>query len=612
MSAPSRRPPHAPPLDGYRLIGTEGTAALIDGDAVIDWWCHPHLDSPPQLWTLLDEHGGTARWWNATGSRSVGLPAGPSARTAVNIDGEVLSCWDSLLRIDGEPAIVRLIRSTTRVLGVTHELRAGGFDGSPATITVHSTGASPPHTVGASTFTSLEVAPDRWEAVVLARPGSLAHPLDVVRLRAAVHAAEARAEELADAAIVVTAHRDRVATGLLVLDACTDPGTGAVVAAPTTSVPEARGADRQFDYRYAWIRDASIAAAVAALVGRTDVVRSHLHWITDRCLSCEGIPTPVTRASGDPVPDEVEVDDVAGWGGSTPVRTGNAAKDQVQIDGAGAIAEAVWTLVTTGSGLARAAYRGVAVVADHVADLGPVPTGGMWELREPVDVASADIGRWLLLDRARRLSRVHQPLATRRRRRWREAEEAARGRVLSNLLPTGATPLVYGRPHADAAGLLLVIYRLLDRDDPVAHRVVDGTIQELGRGHPLTSILRYPNEVDDGFEGAVGAFVPACWWAVSALAQLGRVADAHDLADELCKALPALQPEILDGEALGNLPLVWSHAEATRALYLLRAAGIRARWGSAGLALWRAGRVVGGLVQRRGRTERSQKPRNPA
>jgi GH15 family glucan-1,4-alpha-glucosidase len=118
--------------------------------------------------------------------------------------------------------------------------------------------------------------------------------------------------------------------------------------------------------------------------------------------------------------------------------------------------------------------------------------------------------------------------------------------------------------------------------------------------------------VDDGFDGAVGAFVPACWWAVSALAQLGRVTEAHGLADELCRALPGLQPEILGTEPLGNLPLVWSHAEATRALYLLRAADIRARWGSAGLGLWRATRMARSLVQRSGRTERSQKARKPA
>ena len=579
----------APPLGDHRLLGAEGAVALLDRDGVIDWWCTPALDDPPQLWSLLDPAGGTARWWNAVGVRTIGPEAGPAARTVLNVDGELVACWDALVRLDGQPAIVRLVRSTTAPVGLTHELRAGGFDGAPATVTVQSTGTSPPHHVDGSTFASVEATPDGWEAVVIGRPDVVGGPIDPQALAALVRAAERRSAELASAADVITAHRNRVEVGLAVLDACTDARTGAVVAAPTTSVPEVPGADRQFDYRYAWLRDSSLAASVAALVGRLDVTLRHLDWLVQRCLACEGVPVPMTRTNGDPVPDEREVPGVAGWAGSRPVRVGNDATEQVQLDGPGFIADALWTLVTSGGLLHRAGYRAVAAVAD-VIDGAPGRSGGVWELRRPADLANADVGRWLLADRCRRLSRVHEPWAWRRRRRWHRVERDARRRVLGGLRPSGAMPLVYGEPAVDGAGLLLVALGLLRGDD--AHRLVDGTLRELGVGDPIEAVRRYTPGIDDGFEGIEGAFVPVSWWAVSALARLGRTRQAHELADRLCQALPGLQPEVLDdGEALGNTPLVWSHAEAARALYLLRSGDVRRRTGPVGLALFRLARI---------------------
>jgi hypothetical protein len=584
-------PVTAPPIGGHRLLGADGTAALLDPDGVVDWWCHPGLDDAPQLWSLLDPAGGTARWWNAVGVRRIGPPAGPTARTVVDVDGELLACWDGLLRIDDQPTLVRLVRSTTKPLGITHELRARGFGGSRATITARSSGSAPPHHVSDSTSTSLEARPDRWEAVVVGRPDVVARAVDVDALVAALEATERRTRELTEAAHVVRAHRDRVEVGLAVVDACTDARTGAVIAAPTTSLPEVPGADRQFDYRYAWLRDASLAAGVAAMVGRLDITQRHLDWLVERCLACEGIPAPVTRTDGEPVPDEVEVPDVAGWGGSRPVRVGNAARDQVQVDGPGEIAEALWTLAACGGRRHPGAYRAVAAIADRLADEGPGPSGGIWELRDPADVANADVGRWLLADRCLRLSRLHQPLAWRRRRRWRRVERDARRRVLGGLLPSGAMPLVYGREEADGAGLLLVAVGLLH--GATAHQLVDGTLAELGVGTPVRAVRRYPAGTPDGFRGAEGAFVPVSWWAVSALARLGRVEEAQDLAERLCRALPGLQPEVLDGEeALGNTPLVWSHAEAMRALFLLRRAEVRARWRTPGMVAWQGARAV--------------------
>jgi hypothetical protein len=602
---------HAPALGRHRLLGAAGVAALVDDHAVIDWWCPARLDAEPQLWSLLDAAGGCARWWNSVGLRTLGGPVGVCARTTLNIDGEVVSAWDAVAHLDRHPVIVRFVRPTTRQLGVTHELRAGGFLTPAARLAVRASAGDPPHHVDGSTFVSLETRPYRWEAVVLGPPGALLRPIDVDELRAAVDEGERRADALTRVSSVVTAHRDRVSQSLLVLDACTQPETGAVVAAPTTSLPEARGGDRQFDYRFAWLRDASLAASVAALVGHPRSTARHVDWLVDHCVACEGLPSPVTDLAGGEVPEEQVVDHVAGWGGARPVRVGNAAKDQVQLDALGLVAEAVWILFSATGRLRPAGCRVVADLADLVVEQPAGPTHGIWEHRVARDFASADIGRWLLLDRAVRLGRVHRPWAWRRRRRWKRGASAARDRVLGGLLPSGALPLVHGEPDADATGLLAVVLGLVGRDDPVAHRIVDGTLAELGIGDPVTGVRRYPTESDDGFRGVVGAFVPVSWWAVGALAQLGRREEATELADHLCRSLPGLQPEVLDdGEALGNLPMVWSHAEAARALYLLRVADVRARVGRAGLVVWRAWRLVS--AQRSGRTERSHQSRKPA
>ena len=133
-------------------------------------------------------------------------------------------------------------------------------------------------------------------------------------------------------------------------------------------------------------------------------------------------------------------------------------------------------------------------------------------------MVSADIGRWLALDRALRLARRHKPLV-RHRRAWKKARAAARDRVLGALRPDGTLPQTYGADRIDASALLLVMFGLLPAHDPRAARLVDATVRALGSG-PL--LYRYPPDGADGFSPGEAPFVPASWWTVTALAVLGR------------------------------------------------------------------------------------------
>ncbi len=274
------------------------------------------------------------------------------------------------------------------------------------------------------------------------------------------------------------------------------------------------------------------------------------------------------------------------------MRVGNAARDQLQYDALGLLVEAVSLYLQEGGRCTDEVWELVRGVADQLsADGLERRTSGIWELREPVDLVSADIGIWLALDRAVWIARGWRP--THRRTHWKRARRAARDRVVAALQDDGGLPQAYGGPRdADASALMAVVFRMFDRRDPRASRLVDATLARLDAAPFL---YRYEPGGDDGFSGVEGAFLPASWWVVSALAACGRLEEAQARADALDRALPALLPEEMDPESrqgLGNAPLVWSHMEAARAMHLLDSARRRQRYGAVGLAGWRAYRWV--------------------
>ena len=160
--------------------------------------------------------------------------------------------------------------------------------------------------------------------------------------------------------------------------------------------------------------------------------------------------------------------------------------------------------------------------------------------------------------------------------------------MLTAIGDDGGLPQAYdGDPAPDASALMAVVFGMLSRRDGRADRLVQATIDRLGTGPFL---YRYEPGHDDGFSGKEGVFLPVCWWVVSALATVGRLDEARARADELCARLPRLLAEEVDpdtGESLGNVPLVWSHAEAARAMYVLDAATLRDRFGTPALWAWR-------------------------
>ena len=593
---------HRPPLGSHRLLGQGAGAALICPDGEIDWWCADRFDAEPVFWSLLDPGGGRSRWCGATAATWDPCPAGPTARTTVRIDGCRVELWDGLICHGDGSVLVRLARPERNSVTLRHELRAGGFDTAPPATWHLESGRARTDGLDVDTEGQVDIGPGGLMIHLEARAGTWSGLAVGTRAgppispatdgRDLLENAERQDRDAMRRLRLPSRHPSRAVDALRVLHALTDATTGAPVAAPTTSLPEAPGGTRQFDYRFSWLRDSALAVSTAVLLGHLDAAGQYLTFVADQLDRCEGHLTPLSTTRGEPVPEEREVSGVAGWADSRPVRTGNEASGQRQLDALASVLDAVWVYANSGGQLTDRHRAVVDELADRLTDAPFASTSGIWELRTPARLVSEELSRWHGLDRAIRLGRKTKQWQA--PSKWSAAAAQARTRVEAVFdRNTGRLPQTFepGDVTPDAATLQAAIAGFWRRDDPRLRRHVRSTIAALEEGPFLR---RYP-PADDGFTGIEATFVPASWWAVTALASIGDVEAAQQRADDLCAALPPLQPEEWDplgAVALGNTPLLWSHMESARSLYRLEEAHWQRRIGRTGVALWARARAL--------------------
>jgi GH15 family glucan-1,4-alpha-glucosidase len=359
------------------------------------------------------------------------------------------------------------------------------------------------------------------------------------------------------------AYRDEVLTSLIALKAMTSETTGAVIAAPTTSLPEDLGGVRNWDYRYCWLRDAVLTLEALLAGGYTDEALGFRDF-----LLRVGTGDPATiqimyGVAGERRLTEFELPDLPGYEGSKPVRVGNAASEQFQLDVYGEVAGVLFLGAEALGRVERRLWPRWRAIVEHVGTIWREPDDGIWESRgERRHYTYSKVMAWVVFDRAIRLAErfgLEAPLD-----RWREVREEIHREVCERGYDAERRTFTqyYGSRALDASILNVPLVGFLPGEDERVTGTIDAISRDLGRDG---FVSRYSTaETDDGLPGDEGQFLACSFWLVSALASNGRVAQARALFERLLGlandlGLLAEEYDVARGRQVGNFPQAFSH-----------------------------------------------------
>lgn len=567
-------------IEDYALIGDGRSAALVGRNGAIDWLCWPRFDSPACLAALLGtkENG---HWRIA--------PADPEARVTRRYRGDTL-VLETLFETEAgsvavidlmapdQPAVVRIVEGRTGSVPMRFELILRFQYGAILPWVTHAEGgihaiAGPDQTVlradvpvrgeGMTTVADFTVQPGDRVRFALAHGASHLPPVTPPDPDAALRSAEAQGASWSARGAYHGRWRAAVQRSLLTLKALTFDATGGIVAAPTTSLPEWIGGTRNWDYRYCWLRDASFTLRALMRAGHVAEARAWGAWLRRTVAGSPEQMQVLYGLAGERSIVEWQVPWLPGYRGSSPVRIGNAASGQLQLDVYGELLDALCLEIELGLAPPEATWDLIQALVGHLETLWPKPDEGIWEVRGPSrHFTFSKAMAWVAFDRAVRLMErftLPGPLA-----RWRGMRDQIHALVCREGYDAGRGCFTqsFGSGTLDASLLLLPAFGFLPADDPRMR----GTIEAIGRD--LTAgglILRYRTEdTDDGLPKGEGVFLACSFWYADALAMLGRRVEAEALFERLLNlrndvGLLAEEYDPAERRQMGNFPQAFSH-----------------------------------------------------
>jgi GH15 family glucan-1,4-alpha-glucosidase len=574
----------AAPIEDYALIGDTHTAGLVSREGSIDWLCLPRFDSPACFAALLGDRSN-GHWQLA--------PAGPVREVRRRYQGDTLVLEtdyrtdDGVVRVvdcmpprQSDPDVARIVQGVRGRVPMRMELTIRFDYGSIVPWVRHVDGALhaiagpdsvwlrtpvPVYGQNLTTLADFTVAEGERAPFMLTwhashRPAP--RRIDPVR---ALGDTEAWWGEWASGIDYVGGWQDAVIRSLLTLKALTYAPTGGIVAAPTTSLPEQLGGVRNWDYRYCWLRDATFTLSALMLAGLTDEAKAWREWLLRAVAGQPRQMQILYGVAGERRITEQELDWLAGYQGSRPVRVGNAAVNQFQLDVYGEVMDALYLGRHIGLEMDETAWDFQRALLEFLESNWREPDEGIWEIRGPRrHFTHSKVMAWVALDRAIKAVELlgHDGPVD----RWRGMRRELHDEVCREGYDSQRDAFVqyYGAEHLDASLLQIPLVGFLPAGDPR----VKGTVAAIQRELMVDGLVhRYPPEGSqsvDGLPPGEGAFLACTFWLADNLALMGRRDEALAIFERLLTlrndvGLLAEEFDPASGHHLGNFPQAFSH-----------------------------------------------------
>jgi GH15 family glucan-1,4-alpha-glucosidase len=580
MSEPAANPSH---IEDYAMIGDLGTAALVSRGGSIDWLCWPRFDSDACMAALLgtSEHG---RWQIAPKEKGARItrryrPDTLILETRFETDEGAATLIDFMPPRSGNSHIIRILKGERGSLTFRTDLVVRYGYGAivpwvtridPQTLRIV---AGPDMMVlrtqvkmrGENLKTVGEVTIEAGNEVPFVLSYGASHrPLpEECDVQECLAATQAFWRDWAQRNKIDGPHKEAVTRSLITLKALTYAPTGGMVAAPTTSLPECVGGERNWDYRFCWLRDATLTLLALMNAGYYDEAHKWRDWLL---RAAAGTPQQIQimyGLRGERRLTEWEVPWLPGYANSKPVRIGNAAHNQRQIDVFGEVMDALHQARAGGLGTNEAGWDLQQEILKHVERVWPRRDEGIWEVRSGREhFTYSKAMAWVAFDRAIKSAEIYKlpgPLA-----HWRRVRDEIHSDVCTRGFDPEMNSFVraYGSKELDASLLLLPAIGFLPPDDP---RIV-GTVAAIERDLVTDGLVRrYDTAIsEDGLKGGEGMFIACSFWLADAYLMLGRRKDAEALFDKLLALrndVGLLSEEYAPASQrlVGNFPQAFSH-----------------------------------------------------